>query len=122
MIDTTRTTWRALEAYHGMIYFSPEAAKAYKELGLNGRAGYFASRSAAFGPVPAEVVVATFFNFNPVAVRAAIPAAWSVTTPEALVAARVDAADHALRRGLGELVGGVSELADLARIAAERAC
>ena len=32
--------------------------------------GYFASRAAPMGPVPAEVVIATFFNFQPDLVRA----------------------------------------------------
>ena len=49
-----------------MIYFAPEAQDAYARLGLtHHRTGYFASRSAAMGPVPADVVVATFFNFYP---------------------------------------------------------
>jgi hypothetical protein len=122
VVLSARELWRVLEPVHGMIYFAPEAQERYAALGLDRTAGYFASRSAAFGRVPAEVVVATFYNFNPVTVRSAIPGAWSVTTPEAVLAARLDAADHALRRGLGELAGGVSELADLARIAAERAC
>jgi len=52
-----RLTWKALEPYHAMIYFSPEASAAYKTLGLKGYwMGYFASRSASMGAVPAEVV------------------------------------------------------------------
>lgn len=122
MVLSARELWRILEPVHGMIYFAPEAQERYAALGLDRTAGYFASRSAAFGPVSAEVVVATFYNFNPVAVRAAIPGAWSAATPAALLEARLDAADHALHRGLGELAADVSELAALARIAAERAC
>ena len=52
-----RKTWRTLEPLHGMIYFVPEAAEAYGRLGIRGRAGYFASRAAAMGAVPADVVV-----------------------------------------------------------------
>ena len=76
-----RKTWRTVEPLHGMIYFVPEAAEAYERLGITGRAGYFASRAAPMGAVAAEVVVATFFNFNPDLVRAAIPRAWDITTP-----------------------------------------
>ena len=46
------------------------------------RPGYFASRAAPMGPVPAGVVIATFYNFNPEIVRAAIPAAWSAASPD----------------------------------------
>jgi len=93
-----RKMWRTLEPYHGLIYFAPEAAAEYEALGIMGRDGYFASRSAAMGAVPAEVVIATFFNFNPDRVRAAIPRAWEAASPEQLIAARRAAADIALRR------------------------
>ena len=69
-----RKMWRTLEPYHGMIYFAPEATAAYEALGVKGFDGYFASRAAPMGAVPAEVVIATFFNFNPEIVRHAIPA------------------------------------------------
>jgi len=69
-------------------------------------------------------VGACFFNFNPDLVRHAIPAAWDFAAPEALLAARVEAADNALRRGLGELLNseGLAESAELARRAAVAAC
>ena len=51
------------------------APQAYRALGVPDDAGYFASRAAAMGPVPAEVVMATFYNFCPDVVRSAIPAA-----------------------------------------------
>ena len=66
---TARRTWRTVEPIHGMIYFSPEAAAGYEALGLTDRMGYFASRAAPMGTVPAEVVIATFFNFRPELVR-----------------------------------------------------
>jgi len=116
-----RKMWRTLEPYHGIIYFAPEATAAYEAVGIHGFSGYFASRAAAMGAVPAEVVIATFFNFNPELVREAIPRSWEVTTPAALVGARVGAADGALRRALGDVVDGseVVRAADLARTAAE---
>ncbi len=91
-----------------------EATEAYEALGVTGFDGYFASRAAAMGPVPAEVVIATFFNFNPDVVRQAIPAAWQVATPRQLVDARFAAADAALRRALGTAVEGedVAQAAD----------
>jgi hypothetical protein len=119
-----RKTWRTLEPLHGMIYFVPEAAEAYARLGITGRAGYFASRAAPMGAVSADVVVSTFFNFNPALVREAIPASWEVATPAQVVSARFAAVDAAFRRLLGEDVVGSVEMgraASLARAAAEAA-
>jgi hypothetical protein len=120
-----RKTWRTVEPLHSMIYFVPEAARAYEQLGITGTAGYFASRSAPMGAVSGEVVVSTFFNFNPELVRSAIPDAWKITTPRALVAARLEGVDRSMRRVLGEDVLASAEMtraAELARVAAEEAC
>ncbi len=120
---TARKTWRTLEPLHGMIYFAPEAPASYARLGIAPEAGYFASRAAAMGPVGADVVIATFYNFAPELVRAAIPAAWSAAAPADVLAGRLEAADGALRRMLGEGVDSpeMARAADLARRAAERA-
>jgi hypothetical protein len=120
-----RKTWRTLEIIHGFVYFSPDAEPAYTAAGLKpGRMGYFASRSAPMGAVAAEVVIATFFNFNPSLVRSVIPEAWSLASPADVLAARLDVADRGLRRILGDGVGSpeLTEAADLARQAAEVAC
>jgi hypothetical protein len=119
-----RKTWRTVEPLHGMIYFVPEAAEAYARIGITGRTGYFASRAAPMGAVAADVVIATFFNFNPELVRSAIPRAWEITTPGALVGARLEAVDGAFRRMLGEEVVASPEMrraAELARFLAEDA-
>jgi hypothetical protein len=116
--SVARKTWRTLEPVHGMIYFAPEAAAAYAAAGLDdARAGYFASRAAPMGAVPAEVVVATFFNFNPTLVGRAVPRCWSLVAPEVMLAARLDAADMALRRILGSSVAEGSEVAEAAALA-----
>jgi hypothetical protein len=116
-----RKMWRTLEPYHGFIYFSPHAQAAYRALGVADQAGYFASRAAAMGAVPAEVVIATFYNFSPDYVRAAIPAAWDAAPPAALVEARLGAADIGLRELLGDDVLGSDEMVWAAE-AARRAC
>lgn len=119
-----RKTWRTVEPVHACVYFSPDADAAYAEVGLDeGRMGYFASRSAAMGPVPAEVVIATFFNFCPELVRSVIPHAWARAGPEKVLAARERGVDAALRRALGGAVGRaeMAEAAALARRAAEAA-
>ncbi|HET6950501.1 MAG TPA: hypothetical protein VFI47_09000 [Acidimicrobiales bacterium] len=117
-----RKMYRTLEPYHALIYFTPRATEAYAALGITGQDGYFASRAAALGPVPAEVVIATFYNFAPDLVRHAIPAAWDVAPPAALVDARLGAADAALREILGGEAIASAEMraaADLARRATE---
>jgi hypothetical protein len=116
-----RRTFQATEPIHAMIYFTPHFLPAYEAAGLRGRRmGYFASRAAAMGPVPADVVIATFFNFNPALVRRAIPDAWALASPEAILAARLDAVDASLRQAWGDEVGSaaVAEAAELARVAA----
>jgi len=119
-----RRVFRALETIHGMIYFAPQAQARYDALGLSGRMGYFASRSAAMGPVPAEVVIATFYNFEPEHVRGAIPAAWDIASPAQILDARHAGADEALRHALGDEIGSaeMKELAELLRPCALRAC
>jgi hypothetical protein len=123
-VDPTAASalWQLLEPYHAVIYFAPEARELYARAGLKGGwMGYFASRSAAMGPVPAAVVVATFFNFHPRMVERAIPDAWRFSTPEKVLQARYEAADLALRRLLGDAIGdeAVGEAATLTRRATE---
>src|SRR3954447_1477922 len=107
-----RTAHKYLEPIHTHIYFVPEAGEHYTAAGVKGgMRGYFASRSAALGIVPAEVVIATFYNFSPTLVRKAIPSAWESTTPEAMLAARLTAVDAALTRLLGADVIGSDDMA-----------
>lgn len=123
--SAARRAHLSAEPIHAMIYFSPLRADAYGRIGItHNRMAYFASRSAAMGPVPAEIVIATFFNFSPELVRSAIPAAWDLASPDQVLAARLEAADQSLVRAWGDDADGtaVREAADLARRAAERAC
>lgn len=121
---TARKTWRTVEPIHAAIYFAQETAEVYGRLGLQGQQGYFASRAAAMGPVGPEVVIATFFNFNPDLVRAAIPSAWELASPAQVLEARLEVADRMLRRMCGDAVTSddVAEAAELARTAALEAC
>src|SRR5947209_1804144 len=93
-----RRLWERIETIHAVTYFAPECQAANKELGLKGFwMGYFASRAAPLGAVRASVVEALFFNFHPAMVRRALPDAWALAEPEAIVAARSSAAAAALR-------------------------
>ena len=116
MQSTARFLWQRLEPYHGLIYFVPEADQHYVALGLDrGMMGYFGSRSAAMGAVPAEVVIATFFNFEPSRVHAVVPEVWQRTSPQALWTARLDAVDAALRRLFGDRLDR-TDIADAAEM------
>lgn len=117
-LSSARTAWKTLEPYHAMIYFAPEAREAYIAAGLKGYwMGYFASRAAPLGAVPASVVTATFFNFHPRMVARAIPDAWRFSSPERALLARFQAVDATLRRLLGAQVDSteVAEAAELAK-------
>ena len=103
-----RKMWRTLEPYHSFAYFAPAAR----------HLDYFAARAAAMGPVPADVVAATFFNFNPDLVRASIPAAWNRMAPAEWVEQRRAAVDATLREMFTD-VSVAKEAAVLARRAAE---
>ena len=93
-----RYIWQLTEPYHSVVYFAPEASEIMTQAGFKGGwMGYFAGRSGPLGAVGAEVVTATFYNFHPNMVGRAIPDAWSFSTPDRAVAARLEIADRALR-------------------------
>ena len=120
-----RKTWRTLEPIHGAIYFVAEAREEYATVGIDDRMrGYFASRSAPMGAVAAEVVIATFFNFDPDLVRRSMEGVWQAATPDAILDARLRAADRMLRRLAPEAIDSpeMIEAAELARAAALAAC
>lgn len=102
----------AINLAHRFVYFVPEAAAEYAAFGVTGRGSYFASRAAPLGPVPDEVVLATFYNFSPRAVAAAMPGMWDAASPGQWQAARFRAAEAALRRVVG--VPGVLSAAEIA--------
>lgn len=120
--NLARGLWQLIETIHAVVYFEPEAKAIYGRAGLKGYwMGYFASRSAAFGTAPAEVVIATFHNFHPAMVRRAIPDAWSFSTPQKVLEARYEVATKALADHLEPSVSveQIATAAELARRAAE---
>ena len=80
---------------------------------------YFAGRAAPMGAVGAGVVTATFYNFSPSLVAHMIPRAWTLASPEQVLAARLDAARASLTRLLGEDAAGSAEVAELADLLRE---
>ncbi len=98
-----RRACRALEPLHSFVYFAPESETELLATGLRpGRMPYLAQRSAAMGAVGPGPVTATFYNFSPAVVARALPRAWTLATPDDVLAARW----RAVRAGLGRLLAG----------------
>ncbi len=102
--------------FHAFVYFAPEAVEEYMTVGARGPSGYFASRSAPLGPVSAEVVTATFYNFSPDLVRSAIDGTWEIVSPEEMQRARWRAVKRILDSTVADAVTdvNVSEAIDIA--------
>ncbi|MFI6729456.1 hypothetical protein [Streptomyces atratus] len=110
---------------HSTVYFSPDLGKELGELGIDdSNAAYFAARGAALGAVGPGTITAAFYNFNHDLVARHLPAVWSVASPQAVLDARLRAADSTLRRLLGEEIIASPELAEAAKLAlrATEAC
>jgi len=113
---------RAVDPLHSQLYFAREHDEHLSATGLRpGRMSYFAGRAAPMGAVGAGVVTATFYNFSPALVEHMIPQAWTLASPEQVLAARLDAARVSLTRLLGDAADGaeVAELAGLLREACD---
>jgi hypothetical protein len=122
--QTARRLWSRLEPIHVVTYFAPESRAALSAAGYKGFwMGYFAGRAAPMGPVGAEVVLATFYNFSISHVSRAIPDAWTFAPPDAALEARQRGATAALQRAFAaqDLAEAVETAATLARTAAESA-
>ncbi|WP_030276856.1 SCO6745 family protein [Streptomyces sp. NRRL B-24484] len=122
---TGRRCHNAVSPLHASVYFAPEAEDELTALGLErGAMVYLASRAAPLGAVGAGTVTATFYNFNHEHVQRHIPAAWTVTTPEDVLTARLRGADRTLRRLLGKQSLTSTEMIEAAELAmhATEAC
>jgi hypothetical protein len=124
MEHIARRMFRLVEPICLVTFNSEEPNDALLALGFrNYWDGYFASRSAPLGLVPAEVVHAAFYNFAEGEAARHIPRVWEMATPEAAFAARQEGCVAALRRILGDLAdsAGLARAADLVTKAATSA-
>ncbi|MFG3136372.1 MarR family transcriptional regulator [Streptomyces sp. NPDC048211] len=83
--------------------------------------GYFASRAAPLGRVPAQVVHAAFYSFADGEAARHIPSAWETIPPEASVAARERGSAASVRRILGDGPAGSPGLVRAAYLTAKAA-
>jgi hypothetical protein len=125
MTHTARRMFELLEPICLVTFFAGECNEELAELGHRTYwDGYFASRAAPLGRVPAQVVHAAFYSFADGEVARHIPTAWETIPPEASVAARERGSAASVRRILGaELAGspGLVRAADLTAKAATSA-
>ena len=112
-----RSAHNATNSLHSLIYFVPETEQQLTSVGLRaGRMCYFAGRAAPMGAVGGGVVTATFYNFSPHLVARSIPLAWELASPEAVIGARLAAADAALARLLGPDVIASADMVTMAAL------
>jgi hypothetical protein len=110
---TARRLRDLVEPIAAAVYFAPEAHTRYEALGLNYFEGYFCSRSAGLGAAPWRIVSAAFAAFKPAIVERAVSGGWEQTTPEALLAARLDGARDQIVRMAGDQADSFPAAADL---------
>src|ERR1700759_3797777 len=122
---TARRMFELLEPICLVTFFADECNEELAALGHRTYwDGYFASRAAPLGRVPAQVVPAAFYSFAEGEAARHIPRAWETIPPEAPVAPRLRGSTASLRRILGdELAGspGLTRAADLTTKAATSA-
>src|SRR5947208_14975675 len=111
-MSTARTARRMFELLEPICLVTFFADECNEELAALGHRtywdGYFASRAAPLGRVPAPVVHAAFYNFAEGEAARHIPSAWETIPPDASIAARERGSAASLRRIRG------AELADAA--------
>lgn len=110
---TARRLRDLVEPIAAAVYFAPEAQRRFEALGLNYFEGYFCSRSAGLGAAPWRVVSAAFAAFKPAVVERAVTGGWQKTTPDALLAARLDGAREQIERMAGEHAASCAAAADI---------
>ncbi|MEV0176510.1 hypothetical protein AB0I00_36055 [Streptomyces sp. NPDC050803] len=121
-----RQLWHLLEPLHAVLYYAPEVFEEAAELGYGTKErwpSYFPFRAAPLGAAGSERVASAFYSFNPRMVAEHIDPAWSIASPEGVLAARLRGMDRAYRAIFGDRTDSpeLAEAAALARRAAEAA-
>lgn len=95
-----RVLARLFGVFHNISYYAKELS-IFQDRGIDEFwHGYMAFRAAPMGPVEAPVVTATFYNFAPALVEAAVPAVWDVMSPIEAIDLRANAISTALANAI----------------------
>jgi hypothetical protein len=131
MVTTTVTDERVSEVSRRLrsradgilaaVWFMPEAATGFTELGLSTSASSLGSRVAPLGRARGEVAATVVAPMNPARSVAAVEEAWKVTDPETLLEARLAGATAHLARVLGPEPAGVDRAVAILRPVVEAA-
>ena len=118
-----RRMWHQLEPIHAVFWYAPEVFAEAAGLGYDVQTrwpSYFAWRLAPLGTAGPRLAASACYSFSPDFVAAHVPAAWTVASPERILAARERAVGRMYQALLGDLTGspGLAEAAELARLAA----
>lgn len=115
-----RALHHALEPFHTVAYVARQVRDEFQKLGITNQwSGYFGTRIAPLGAVPASVVEALFYHFHPRMIAREVMAVWDVAAPATVLTARLTGVDAALRKFVPDAVGSaeIAEAAKLARTA-----
>lgn len=124
-MPTTSTARRMHELLEPICLVTYLAEESGEELAALGHRtywdGYFASRAAPLGRVPAQVVHAAFYSFAEGEAARHIPSAWETVPPEVSFAAWERGSAASVRRILGEELAGSRGLARAADLITQAA-
>lgn len=111
------------EPLYAAVAAATEATACHRDLGLDATAGPLAFRAVALLAGSVESATAMLFDYAPDLVARTLSTLDDVADPDAFVPLRLDIADRALRRLLGDAVAdsAMVEAAALARTAAQAA-
>ena len=113
LAEVTRRLRARADGILAAAWFMPEASSGYPGIDLAPGAASIASRGACLGAIRGDAAAALFAPINPAGVIAGLDAAWDVTTPSALLDARLDAATGHLAAVIGPEPEGIDRAIEL---------
>jgi hypothetical protein len=113
LAEVTRRLRARADGILAAAWFMPEATAGHPGIDLAPGATSIASRAACLGAIRGDAAAALLAPINPTGVVGALDAAWEVTTPAALLDARLDAATAHLAEVIGPEPEGIERAIEL---------
>jgi hypothetical protein len=113
LAEVTRRLRARADGILAAAWFMPEASAGYPGIELAPGVASIASRAACLGAIRGDAAAALLAPINPAGIVGALDAAWEVTTPAALLDARLDAATGHLAEVLGPEPDGIARAVEL---------